>query len=93
MTETVGMLISAKVIPARKDRRTGEAKEAIGLIEVASGDTLEDGVTQVWLDESTTRRVMRLKKFDEVVIDYEVKQYNGQPQLRAVGVRPVAVTA
>ncbi len=93
MTESIGLLISADVIPARKDRKTGEDKEAIGLIEVATGDSLKERITQVWVPESVTRQVMKLAKFEQVVIGYEVQQYRGQPQLRAVSVTPVAVPA
>jgi hypothetical protein len=93
MNEQVGLLVSADVIPARTDKRTGESKEAIGLIEVATGENLNDRITQVWLSESLTRAVMRLKKFESVVIRYEIQQYRGNPQLRAVAVVPVSVAS
>ncbi len=93
MNETAGILISADVIPERPDKANGGTKAAIGLIEIATGDSLNDRITQVWLPEGATRAVMRLQKFAEVVIRYEVQQYRGQPQLRAVAVVPTAVNA
>ncbi len=90
--ENLGVLISAKVIPARKDKVTKEDKPAIGLVQVCFGDDLESQATDIWLSESLTVRLLRCKKYDEVVVRYDVQQYRGQPQLRPASVEPVAVS-
>ena len=91
--ENVGVLISAKIIPARKDKSTGQDKPPIGLVQVCFGHDLGAQPTDIWLSAELMPRVMRCSKYDEVVVQYDVQQYRNQPQLRPVAVTPIAVSA